>query len=402
MARKSSTQEVENLFRFISSPQSYLDQMFSQGLDFQERNDINQFLRDGDFINVLYDQTLKVIHQVKDDCENYDERHDIKSSTLRVFNTAYRICWMITIKRKTFHDVYQTFPMIGFEFSIDLSCCIAWSILTVYNGLYDVDSDDLKIMRTFISNLDFFAEFRELVRMQSEPLFPINFAQPVIVHRPSSASFETDNDSESHFPFPRHGSDNNPNEIPQDSSEKRDLSIDLSSLNEMLDSSFGNIRDSLTVLAEENTRLELDRRVSESNNIKALEAKDAIISQLRSENSLLRRKLKEKETRVKVKKVEVVKEVVKEHPLQKVLNWDTITDYALSLGDSKDVNAIVKMMSRMSARAQCYDDNVDQNIQKIESYIKDLLKPFNKQDFNISGNYIENQNNHQNKPKNHE
>lgn len=402
MARKSITQDVDDFFRFISNPRSYLDEAFSQGLDFQERNDINQFLRDGDFINVLYDQTLKIIHQVKDDGENYDEIYDIKSSTLRVFNTAYRICWMLTVKRKSLREVYQTFPTVGLELSISLSYCIAWSILTVYKGLCDIDSVDLRKIRNLISNLDYFAEFRELVRMQSEPLFPINFAQPVIFHRPSSASFDTDNDSESLFPFPRQGSDNNPYEIPQDSSAKRDLSIELTSLNEMLDSSFGNIRDSITALAKENKRLELDRRVSESNNIKALEAKDAIISQLRSENSLLRRQLKEKETRVKVKKVEVVKEVVKEHPLQKVLNWDAITDYALSLGDSRDVNAIVKMISRMSARAQCYDDNVDQNIQKIESYIKDLLQPFNKQDFNISGNYIENQNNHQIKPKNHE
>lgn len=363
---------------------------------FKERDDINQFLRDGDLINELYDQTLDVLGMSD---RSYDEEADI----LKVFNTAYKICWLVAMKRESFGEVTRLVYFRKSDTYIrDISYCVAWCILKVYSDLYDFDNDILEQIRKRINRLDFFTNYRELVRMQEDPCFPINFAEPGIYHRPSRCSCENIDDSETFFHFLNHKLGKQINESILELDEDDDSDIEIQPLDDVLESSFSNIRNTVKALTEENNRLAFVIHESESNHMKAIEGKDATISRLRSQISHLSRQLQEKETKVEVQKVEVVKEVVKENPLQKVLNWDTITNYALSLGNFKDVQAIMIMINRMSSRGQCYDDNIEQNIQKLEAYIRELQKPVYNQTNNIGGDYVETQNNHHHKSETHE
>lgn len=363
---------------------------------FKERDDINQFLRDGDLINDLYDQTLDVLSTNN---RSFDEEGDV----LKVFNAAYRICWLVAQKRESFSEVTRLVYFRKTDTYIrDISYCVAWCILKVYSELYEFDNSILELIRKRVNRLAFFTDYRELVRMQDDPCFPINFAEPGIYHRPSRCICDNIDESDIILNFLRHSSVANGEGSMLEVDEDEDSDIEIQPLDEVLETSFMSIRNTVKALTEENNRLAFAIHEAESNHMKAIEGKDATISRLRFQNAYLTRQLNEKESKVEVKEVEVVKEVVKENPLQKVLNWDTITNYALSLGNFKDVQAIMIMINRMSLRGQCYDDNIEQNIQKLEAYIRELQKPVYNQTNHIGGDYVETQNNHHLTSETHE
>ena len=60
------------------------------------------------------------------------------------------------------------------------------------------------------------------------------------------------------------------------------------------------------------------------------------------------------------------------------------------------------MFNRMSSRNQYYNQNLMDNIDKLEAYIRELQKPVYNQTNHIDGDYVETQNNHHLKSETHE
>lgn len=356
---------------------------------FTERTDINEFLRDGAVINSLYDVTLQHLFE--------NRTRNVEARILEVFNEAYEICWMITEQGVTYNDILHNVLNNKPNFFIrDLSYCVAWCILKVYSELYEFDNSILESIRKRVNRLAFFTEYRELVRMQDDPCYPINFAEPGIYHRPSRRICDSIDESDIILKFQRHSSVANGEGSMLEVDEDEDSDIEIQPLDEVLETSFRSIRNAVKALTEENNRLTFAIHESESNHMKAIEGKDATISRLRFQIAHLNKQLEASKNEVKVK------EVIKENPLQKILNWDTITNYALGLGNYKDVQVICNMFNRMSSRNQYYNQNLMDNIDKLEAYIRELQKPVYNQTNHIGGDYVETQNNHQQKSETHE
>ena len=356
---------------------------------FTERTDINEFLRDGAVINSLYDVTLQHLFE--------NRTRNVEARILEVFNKAYEICWMITEQEVTYNDIlHNVFNNKPNFFIRDLSYCVAWCILKVYSELYEFDNSILELIRKRANRLAFFTDYRELVRMQDDPCYPINFAEPGIYHRPSRCICDNIDESDIILKFQRHSSVANGEGSMLEVDEDEDSDIEIQPLDEVLETSFMSIRNTVKALTEENNRLAFAIHESESNHMKAIEGKDATISRLRSQITHLNKQLEASKNEVKVK------EVIKENPLQKILNWDTITNYALGLGNYKDVQVICNMFNRMSSRNQYYNQNLMDNIDKLEAYIRELQKPVYNQTNHIDGDYVETQNNHHLKSETHE
>ena len=356
---------------------------------FTERTDINEFLRDGAVINSLYDVTLQHLFE--------NRTRNVEARILEVFNKAYEICWMITEQEATYTDILRNVFNNKPNFFIrDLSYCVAWCILKVYGVFYEFDNSILESIRKRVNRLAFFTDYRELVRMQDDPCYPINFAEPGIYHRPSRRICDNIDESDIILKFQRHSSVANGEGSMLEVDEDEDSDIEIQPLDEVLETSFRSIRNAVKALTEENNRLTFAIHESESNHMKAIEGKDATISRLRFQIAHLNKQLEASKNEVKVK------EVIKENPLQKILNWDTITNYALGLGNYKDVQVICNMFNRMSSRNQYYNQNLMDNIDKLEAYIRELQKPVYNQTNHIDGDYVETQNNHQHKSETHE
>jgi len=54
--------------------------------------------------------------------------------------------------------------------------------------------------------------------------------------------------------------------------------------------------------------------------------------------------------------------------LPQILNWETIGDYALSLGNAQDVHVIYVMLNRISTRNRYFDESLNKVIEKIERH----------------------------------
>lgn len=349
----------------------FISHNFDKGRDvdtYTERDNINQFLRDGAVINSLYDLTLQNLY------DNIIE--DIDDTSLEIFNKAYKICWMITAKEASYSailsEVFHNRPNYLVR---DLSQYIAWSILKVYDEFYEVDDSILETLRKRTQQKDMFPAYRELVRMQDDPSAPICFSTPG-VRMPSPCPFfidETEDDSFRHvlnFLGNQNLSDKLEYEEDEETSE-----VELTPTDDILDHSFSAIRSTYNGIKCENDRLAHALMDMETNHKKTIEEKDSTIARLRTQNNVLTRQLAEKETKVEVKEV-VKKVVVKEpDPMSKILNWDSITDYALGLGNVKDVQAIYTMLNRISSRGRYFDDGLEKNLQKLEAYIRELQKP---------------------------
>ena len=78
--------------------------------------------------------------------------------------------------------------------------------LKVYSELYEFDNSILESIRKRVNRLAFFTEYRELVRMQDDPCFPINFAEPGIYHRPSRRICDNIDEGDIILNFLRHSS----------------------------------------------------------------------------------------------------------------------------------------------------------------------------------------------------
>ena len=178
--------------------------------------------------------------------------------------------------------------------------------------------------------------------------------------------------------------------------EDEDDEYEMRPVDDVLEKSFTAIRTTYEAIKSENERLAFTIAEMESNQRKTIEGMEATISRLRSQITHLNKQLEASKNEVKVK------EVIKENPLQKILNWDTITNYALGLGNYKDVQVICNMFNRMSSRNQYYNQNLMDNIDKLEAYIRELQKPVYNQTNHIGGDYVETQNNHQQKSETHE
>lgn len=357
---------------------------------FTERKDINEFLRDGAVINSLYDVTLQHLFE--------NHTRSVEARVLEVFNNAYKICWMITSQGASYSDILH--KVIGQKpnFLIrDLSQFVAWSILKVYNGFYSFDESIIDTLRIRTQDKSLFSSYRELVRMQEDPCRPICFATPGVRHSHTDFCIEGldahSDDAKSILEFlsnfATHHSELEPDEDEDDEYEMRPV-------DDVLEKSFTAIRTTYEAIKSENERLAFAMAEMESNQRKTIEGMEATISRLRSQITHLNKQLEASKNEVKVK------EVIKENPLQKILNWDTITNYALGLGNYKDVQVICNMFNRMSSRNQYYNQNLMDNIDKLEEYIRNLQKPSYNQTNHIGGDYVETQNNHHHKSETHE
>ena len=357
---------------------------------FTERTDINEFLRDGAVINSLYDVTLQHLFESR--------TRNVEARILEVFNKAYEICWMITEQEVTYtdilHNVFNNKPNF---FIRDLSYCVAWSILKVYGVFYEFKQSILVSLRSCTQDKSLFSSYRELVRMQEDPCRPICFATPGVRHSHTDFCVEGldahSDDAKSILDFlsnfaTRHS------ELELD--EDEDDEYEMRPVDDVLEKSFTAIRTTYEAIKSENERLAFTIAEMESNQRKTIEGMEATISRLRSQITHLNKQLEASKNEVKVK------EVIKENPLQKILNWDTITNYALGLGNYKDVQVICNMFNRMSSRNQYYNQNLMDNIDKLEAYIRELQKPVYNQTNHIDGDYVETQNNHHLKSETHE
>lgn len=346
------------------------DELTDDSNTFTERTDINQFLRDGAVINALYDITLQNL---------FDNRtRNVEARVLEVFNKAYEICWMITSQGASYTDISKRVFGSKYNFLIrDLSQFVAWSILKVYGEFYEFNKSILDTLRNRTQDKGMFSSYRELVRMQDDPCRPICFDTPGI--RPSKHEFCFEG-----------------NHLELEENEEDTDEYEMTAVDDVLEKSFAVIRTTYNAIKSENERLAFAMAEQESSQRKTVEGLEATISRLRSQNAHLTRQLEAKKSEVKVK------EVIKENPLQKILNWDTITNYALGLGNYKDVQVICNMFNRMSSRNQYYNQNLMDNIDKLEAYIRDLQKPTYNQTNNITGDYVETQNNHHHKSETHE
>lgn len=362
--------------------------------NYEERKEINQFLRDGSVINSLYDQTLDLLYA-------HDSNTDEEKQALRIFNAAYKICWLITSKQASYGDVTsKMYFRRGDYFVRDLSYYVAWSILKVYSEFYEYDERILDTIRNRTSHKDLFTPYRELVRMQDDPCRPICFSTPGVRLIPSRVcldSFEEGKiDSDMIVQMLRNQLAHSGALDLEDDEEEQDQ-YEIAPVDDVLENSFSRIRETCNAIKAENDRIAHAMMEMEVNHNKTIEGKDSTISRLRAEVLLLKQQLAEKETKVEVK--EVVKKVVvkEENPMTKVLNWDVITDYALSLGNCKDVQAIYTMLNRLSTRNRYFDDSLMKCLEKLEAYICQLQKPVPPNaTFNIAKDYVKNQtNNHQ-------
>ena len=241
---------------------------------FTERTDINEFLRDGAVINSLYDVTLQHLFESR--------TRNVEARILEVFNKAYKICWMITEQEVTYNDILHNVLNNKPNFFIrDLSYCVAWCILKVYSELYEFDNSILVSIRKRVNRLAFFTEYRELVRMQDDPCYPINFAEPGIYHRPSRRICDNIDEYDNILKYQRHSSVANGEGSMLEVDEDEDSDIEIQPLDEVLETSFRSIRNAVKALTEENNRLTFAIHESESNHMKAIEGKDATISRLR-------------------------------------------------------------------------------------------------------------------------
>lgn len=368
--------------------------------NFEERKDINQFLRDGSVINSLYDQTLDLLYEK-------GSYTDEEKQALRIFNAAYKICWLITSKQASYSEVTGVMYFRRGEYIIrDLSYYVAWSILKVYSQFYEYDEGILDTIRNRTCHKDLFTPYRELVRMQDDPSRPICFSTPGVRLIPSKKSLdlfeEGKFDSDLVFHMLRNQLAHNGALDLEDDEEEQDQ-YEIAPVDDVLESSFSRIRETCNAIKSENERLAHAMMDMEVNHNKTIEGKDSTISRLRAEVLSLKQQLSEKETKVEVK--EVVKKVVvtEPDPITKVLNWDSITNYALSLGNCKDVQAIYTMLNRLSTRNRYFDDSLNKCLETLEGYICQLQKPVAAHITNqIEGDYVETQNNHHHKSDVHE
>lgn len=330
---------------------------------FTERTDINQFLRDGAVINSLYDVTLQHLFE--------NRTRSVEVRVLEVFNKAYKICWMITSHGASYTEILHNVIGQKPNFLIrDLSQYVAWSILKVYSGFYDFNDSILDTLRIRTQDKSLFSSYRELVRMQEDPCRPICFETPGIRHSRQEICIDgmdvQSDDAKSVWEFLSNFANHHP-ELETD--EDEDEEFEMRPVYDVLDKSFSAIRKTFDTIKSENERLAFTMAEMESNQRKTIEGMEATISRLRSQIAHLNKQLETSKNEVKVK------EVIKENPLQKILNWDTITNYALGLGNYKDVQVICNMFNRMSSRNQYYNQNLMDNIDKLEAYIRELQKP---------------------------
>lgn len=306
---------------------------------FVERTEINEFLRDGSLLNEIYDELVDIFFMKR-------RGKDSDKSALRVLNSAYKICWLITESGvDSYDDLIREMYFRKNDLLIrDLSYILAWCILKVYGEFYDFDNNVIEDIRRSISNKAYFSQFRELVRLQNDPSCPISFRCPG---------------------------------LPMNEDDDQDEEVGKTPDSDRIDDHLNSIKFMTDRLLSDNRKLANELEESESAHKKEIETLEVTIERQRAQIRSLNQQLKEKETKVVTREVtkEVIKEVVKEHPLLKILNWDTITNYGLGLGNYKDVQVILNMLNRISTRNHYFDDNLDANIVKLEQYLRELQKP---------------------------
>ena len=354
--------------------------------NFTERRDMNEFLRDGDVINTLFDQTLNILFE-----EGEKEVPD--KMLVQIFNNAYKICWYLTSQHLSVKEVSQKMQLNRVRMiTRNLSYCVAWSILTVYKEFYNYCSkSDLDALRQRASNREFFSRYREAVRFLDEPLYPIYFAHPgVHGHLLPEAKLDFEDsdlceiDSPEVLDFINQNMKSSSEKVDFEDKDVEEGEYESTSVDEVLDKAVSSIKCMCSAIQKENVRLSQAMADMEIHHQKSVETMQSSIDRLRLQNDMLTKRLNERKPKVEIKEVVKVKEVQKEDPLRKILTWDTICEYAKTLGEAKEVQTILNMLNRMSSRNRYFNENLEQNIRNLEVYLKDMQRPVYNQTNNFN------------------
>ena len=136
---------------------------------FYERTDINEFLREHPMVSDLYDAVL-----------HHCRRLGVSDAPLIIFNRAYELCMQIVEKKETDISLFNRWEIrlrSPKRYAYGLSIMVAWSMLSVHQGLLEFDEFLLRRLRDEVS-LSIVARPFELVTRNFAGKLdkPINFS----------------------------------------------------------------------------------------------------------------------------------------------------------------------------------------------------------------------------------
>lgn len=351
---------MPHIYSFKSS--EFDDARFNQ--EFTERKEINEFLRDGVVVSDLYDITLSKLFSAARN----------KEDALKVFNTAYRICFYATIKKMSYSEISRKFIFERNDYIIrDLSYCVAWVLLSLHIGIYDFDETILQDIRCSCTRrMVTTSSFSEIITAHKrDSIEPINFAS-------SKSMFYQAVRQEREANGPRIIGRIDLSAINKATSRKSTLFDDVKTHTE-------NILDKFKELDEENKKLRRQLLEQKDISAKELESERAKSELLKLENKnqqdeigklqkILDNVMKERNILAHSSHNIVVNRPPKDNPisLSDVFNCDAITDYGCSLPTTTEVTTISTMISKIALRKQCTDPKVTACIDRLDEAARSL------------------------------
>lgn len=343
--------------------------------EFIERTEINEFLRDGVVVSDLYDITLSRL---------FPEGRS-KEDALKVFNTAYRICFYATVKKMSYNEIARKFIFDRNDYIIrDLSYCVAWVLLSLHQGLYEFNSIILReIQCSCARRMITTSSFSDIITAHKrDSIEPINFASSKSLFYQAVRQERVDNG-------PRIVGRIDLSAINKATPRKSTLFDDVKKQTE-------NILDKFKELDEENKKLRKQLLEQKDISAKELESERAKSELLKLENKNQQEKIgslqktldevmKERNILAHSSHSQIIMMSQKERPvsLSNVFNCDTITDYGCSLPSIAEVTTISTMISKIALRKQCTDPKVTACIDRLDEAARSLLQISNIQNNNF-------------------
>lgn len=351
---------------------------------FEPRTDINEFLRDGKVVSDIYDVTLKLLYR----------KSGTPDDALKIFNCAYRICWMATVKKMSYGQITSELYFNRDNYLVrDLSYAVAWALLTLHAGLLDIDRDTLDAIRIGMrKGVASIAEYREVIRKAGDFTEPIDFASP------RSMFWQA---------------------------VKKNLDEEVTTIQIKSKTPFEQIKEGVSGILDKAKELETSKnamecrlRKQEENHQNELKSRDMQISMLQSEVAQhvatiadkdreienLRLRLRHT-THIQIVEKEVIKEVPvgNADPINEVINHKSILNYGMGMSNPVKINLIASMLTTIAFRSGFNSADLLKEVKQLEDLAAQMERPAPTLVTNkITGDYVETQNNHHHKSETHE
>lgn len=314
---------------------------------FQKRTEQNQFRRDGQTISELYDFTIEYVCSKG---ENPD-------CVLRIFNNAYMFCWYCVKCNKPIREIYSILSTVeSSDFYRNTALAVAYVVLSITGDISQTSVSTLKILRQKLS-LEGSGVFVDFARRYNGTIsHPINYQKPgiVIIGRI------------------------NLDEI------KPKVEIKKSQIAEF-EESFRNILDKIKAQENENERLRKELYNEKILHQKDIDSRDEKLQELRSSLSIITKQVDEQrqvmaslanERNILVHETSRYQvEVARKNAIDKVINIDSIVEYVNGCSAADEIDAIARMLNKISRRKCCFDEKLNDAIVEIEDRVNDLRRP---------------------------